>query len=575
MMGRGADMAICLRVAILTLVLGTGGCAHGMTGVEGAAPVSPSPSVPWSPPSRLASNPAPPKPAPAPDIPPELLSDRGPLDPGRPGGHRAPEQHPDPGGLGERPGRRGGLRERAGGLVPLRSTPRETTPGRSRAGSPGGPSSSRSPTARSLSLSWLLFNFGGRRASIEESREALVAADWTHNAVIQNVILDVEQAYFQYVTARALAASEEASVEEAKTSLDAAGARHDAGLATIADVLQAKTALAQAQLALDGIRGQIETTRGALATAMGLPASTRLDVAVEEGPPPLEETGKAVEEYLARAEAARPDLAAARASAAAAAAHRRSVKAEGWPVLSAGGSLGRTYLDSPDYLDTYSGTIQVQLPLFTGFSHHYDVRKAEAQARAAEARRDELQQQVVLEVWTSYYNLKTARQRLATSEDLLAQRHREPRRGRGEVPVGSGEHPRPPRRPVRPGQRPRGPGPGPRRLVPGPGPARPRHRHPRSVRRQPAGLHLTRGGTQTMTASRPSSLPIVRFRGAIALAAGTGPRARPGGVREGRCRPPNAAAAPRWRSPPGPRRPETSPSTFARWARSRRGTPWR
>ena len=47
-----------------------------------------------------------------------------------------------------------------------------------------------------LNLSWLLFDFGGRSGSIGVAREALLAADWTHNATLQNVVLDVEQAYF-------------------------------------------------------------------------------------------------------------------------------------------------------------------------------------------------------------------------------------------------------------------------------------------------------------------------------------------------------------------------------------------
>jgi len=439
MTGRGADIGTRARgIAGILLLLALGGCAHGMTGVEGVAPVASSPAVPWTPPADLTPPPDTSAAVQAPRIPPELLSGRtrwtlGDLvDIGLRNSTQTREAWENARAAAAAYGSDRGAwfpqiegsasynRQKSGGFA-------------------GRPQFEQITYGGSLSLNWLLFNFGGRRATIEESRQALIAADWTHNAVIQNVILEVEQAYFQYVSTRALAASEEASVEEAQTSLDAAQARHDAGLATIADVLQARTALAQARLSLDGIQGQIETTRGALATAMGLPASTRFDVEVEEGPPPLEETGKAVETYLAQAEAARPDLAAARAAAAGAAAHRKSVKAEGWPVLSAGGNLGRTYLDSPRYLDTYSGTIQVQLPIFTGFSHHYDVKRAEAQARAADARLDELHQQVVLQVWTSYYDLKTARQRLSTSEDLLksATENHDVASGRYQSGVGS------------------------------------------------------------------------------------------------------------------------------------------
>src|SRR5437773_1578263 len=98
-----------------------------------------------------------------------------------------------------------------------------------------------------LNASWLLFDFGTRSGSVAGAREALLAADWTHNAVIQNVVLQVETAYFEYHATKALLAAQQTTVKEAQTNLEAAEQRHRVGLATIADVLQAKTARSQAQ----------------------------------------------------------------------------------------------------------------------------------------------------------------------------------------------------------------------------------------------------------------------------------------------------------------------------------------
>ena len=38
---------------------------------------------------------------------------------------------------------------------------------------------------------WLLFNFGAREAEVQEATRSLYAADWTHNAAIQDVVLQV------------------------------------------------------------------------------------------------------------------------------------------------------------------------------------------------------------------------------------------------------------------------------------------------------------------------------------------------------------------------------------------------
>src|SRR2546426_746653 len=159
-----------------------------------------------------------------------------------------------------------------------------------------------------LNASWLLFDFGVRSGSVAGAREALLAADWTHNAVIQNVVLDVETAYFQYHATKALLAAQQTTFQEAQTNLEAAEQRHRVGLATIADVLQAKTARSQAQLALETTKGTLQTTRGALALSMGLPANVAYDVALPpDTTPPLGITDS-LDMLIDRAVRERPDL---------------------------------------------------------------------------------------------------------------------------------------------------------------------------------------------------------------------------------------------------------------------------
>src|SRR5256712_10083416 len=131
-----------------------------------------------------------------------------------------------------------------------------------------------------INVSWLLLDFGGRSGSIGATREALLAADWTHNATLQSVVLAVEQAYFLYLGTKGLLEAQQTTLKEAETNLDAAEQRHRVGLATIADVLQAPTALSQARLALAATPGDLPTTRGALALSMGLPANGPHDVHV-------------------------------------------------------------------------------------------------------------------------------------------------------------------------------------------------------------------------------------------------------------------------------------------------------
>jgi outer membrane protein TolC len=197
----------------------------------------------------------------------------------------------------------------------------------------------------SITLSYLVLDFGGRSGSIELARETAVAADYAHNVTVQNTILDAETAAFGYLSTLALRDAERAAIDEAAANLSAAEERHRVGLATIADVLQARTARAQEQLNLETLDGQVLVTRGGLAVAMGLPVTTPLDAPDISTPDSATVRALAltVDSILSLAVHNRPDLAAARADAGRAAAQLRVTRAFGLPAFSFtanGGSLG-------------------------------------------------------------------------------------------------------------------------------------------------------------------------------------------------------------------------------------------
>jgi outer membrane protein TolC len=273
----------------------------------------------------------------------------------------------------------------------------------------------------SLSLSYLLFDFGGRSGTIGAARNQLLAANFTHNATLQGVVLQIQSAYFQYVATRALLEAQRSTEEEARTNLTAAEERHRVGVATIADVLQARTAASQAELAVQATEGNLQTSRGALALALGLPANLPYDVDSAAGQVPVAVLADSVDTLIARSVAARPDLAAAQAQFQASRAQISAVRANRLPSVVLNGTGGRTYTSSlPQGGNNYTLTLGLRIPLFAGFSRVYDERQAAALADAAGARAEALGQQVVFEVFSSYYALKTAARRVRTSDDLIA-----------------------------------------------------------------------------------------------------------------------------------------------------------
>jgi outer membrane protein len=284
------------------------------------------------------------------------------------------------------------------------------------------PAGLRTDYVPSVTLNYLLLDFGGRSGSIERARQSLFAANLSHNATIQNTVLQAQVAYFTYMATSALLVAERSAIAEATGNLNAATQRNRVGLATIADVLQARTALSQEQLNLETIQGSLQAARGSLASALGLPANLPFDLEPLTGTAiPVRTLALSVDSVINDALRNRPDLAAARAQAAAAASQVRVARAAELPSLAFGGNGARTYSNPKTFAGpSYTLSLGLSVPIFNGFSRQYDVAAARAQADAVASLAEQTRQQVITEVFVSYYALQTAEQRVATADDLLA-----------------------------------------------------------------------------------------------------------------------------------------------------------
>jgi outer membrane protein len=273
----------------------------------------------------------------------------------------------------------------------------------------------------SITLSYLLFDFGGRTGRVAGARHRSLAASFAHNASIQDVVLQIQVAYFQYLANRGLLVAQRTTLEEAETNLTAAEERRRVGVNTIADVLQARTAASQARLDLQTIEGNLQTTRGALALALGLPANLPYEVDSSAAAAPVVPLADSVNAIIATALQGRPDLAAVQAEVAAARANVTETRAALLPSLGFSATAGRTYATTiPNGANSYSLSLGLTIPLFNGFSRQYDLRAAEFEAEAAKARAQSLRNDVVFQVFSAYYNLQTSTRRVATAGDLLA-----------------------------------------------------------------------------------------------------------------------------------------------------------
>lgn len=165
----------------------------------------------------------------------------------------------------------------------------------------------------SLTLSWLLFDFGTRAANIESARQLLVAASASQSASVQAVFLAALQAYYTAQASGAAVAAFQEAERAAHESYLAADSRYQVGVATPADRLQAQTAWSQATLNRIKAEGDGRNAQGVLANVMGFSAQVPLRLAPLPDITPEEGFARDVAHLIDLAGQRRPDLLAAEA----------------------------------------------------------------------------------------------------------------------------------------------------------------------------------------------------------------------------------------------------------------------
>lgn len=291
--------------------------------------------------------------------------------------------------------------------------------------------------AASLSLSYLLFDFGARGAALDGARALLDAARATRNATLQSVYLSAVTGYYDWVAAEGSVQAAQESERAAQSSLDAASTREQVGTGTRADRLQAQTALAQSQLARVQAEGARRTALGALADAMGLPANTPLNLAEAPVVAPDAAYTERLDPLVAAAIDARPDLAAASANLRAAETDVDAARAEGLPRLSASATQSHSEVGDRER-DGATVGLSVSVPLFSGYATTYRVRAAEAQLEARRAERERLRNQVTLEVYQAHSGLSTQTQSVLAAQSLVAAAEESESVARGRYAAGVG-----------------------------------------------------------------------------------------------------------------------------------------
>lgn len=272
-----------------------------------------------------------------------------------------------------------------------------------------------------IALNYLILDFGGREAAIKSAKQALIAANWQHNSAIQQVLQGVLNSYYRLLGSKALLQARQASLEDAQTSMKAALAMAKAGIKTYVDALQAQSNAAQAELELEQAKGDVKIVLGQLATALGLPAETQIEVPELPNTIPLGTSVADIDHLIEETRRQRPELAVAQAKFYQAWQAITQARSSGMPTLQLDAEATRTtYINKP-LLNNGDGSLilSLQIPISQGGFFINQERQARAAAAAAQAAWQQQEAQVLLDVVTNHVMFEMASASLKPSDDFL------------------------------------------------------------------------------------------------------------------------------------------------------------
>lgn len=274
----------------------------------------------------------------------------------------------------------------------------------------------------SVSLSYLLFDFGGRTADTLNFKYKLNAVQYNTNSFIQTFIYQVISAYYGLFSSLA---NEKAAKEAENSSYEAykaASVRYDIGLAPLTDKLQAETSYTQKRLIREKAENTVKIKQAELNYLLNLSPLNELNLEAPFMDVSKDDFEANIVNLIETALNNRPDLKAYYETKKAKKAEIYSTATDWLPSISLNASYGRAHdykNDNGSFRDNYNIGITASMPFFTGGYIYNNIARTKAELNIVNQQISDLEKNIQLDVWTAYQDFMTAKRTYITSETLL------------------------------------------------------------------------------------------------------------------------------------------------------------
>jgi len=274
--------------------------------------------------------------------------------------------------------------------------------------------------AAGASVSQLITDFGRTQNLVSSSVFAAKAQDENAIATQQQIVLAVDEAFYNTLETKALLHVAEETVSARQNLVDQIQALTNAKLRSDIDLSFSKVNLARAKLLLLESQNNYEASLSTLSAILAFPDRQNFAPVEPEtqATPPSVDPVPLIQEALNQ----RPEVRALQNDVTAASKFSKAEHDLWWPTVSANGVVGSAPVRD-DHISNWYGAVgvNINIPVFNGFLFNARAKSADLETEMKRKKLQDLQDNVARDVRNSWLDTQKAYERLSVTRQLREQ----------------------------------------------------------------------------------------------------------------------------------------------------------
>jgi outer membrane protein len=274
--------------------------------------------------------------------------------------------------------------------------------------------------AAGASVTQLITDFGRTNNLVSSSEFQAKAEDENAVATRQQIVLAVDEAFYNSVEAQALLRVADETVKARQLLVDQVQALTNAKLKSDLDLSFSKVDLGRAQLLLLDSQNNYEASLSTLSAILGYPDRQNFTLVepASQATPPSMDAAPLIQQALQQ----RPEVRSLQDEVTSAAKFSKAEHELWRPTMSAAGAAGLAPVRDPHIENWYGAAgININIPVFNGFLFNARAKSADLETQAKQQRLQDLQNNIARDVRNAWLDTQKAYERLSLTQQLREQ----------------------------------------------------------------------------------------------------------------------------------------------------------